>query len=637
MARILVLGFCAALSLPAAEPADDIRQNLQKGLLEQEVNANPAAAEVYYSNAIKSFDAVRKMAGTALLRLAETKLSLGKTNEAGMLFERVAREFSDIPELVKSAGTPSNKSSRVPSLTNEELEMERLKTLLVKTPDAIFTGSPNEQPEFFKYVASGNTNVIAYLLANGGSVSLRNSSGETPLHKAAESGQKQMAEYLLKMGADVNALDNGKATPMHFAIGKNRLLVVQTLLQNGADPNAFASYFQNFGSAVSALGLAQNFNFFPIRDELLKHPKIDCTLPMRGSASALEIAIIQFSAELLKLFLETKPDIRKPIPQNERGETYLHFAVKRINLEATQILLEHGADPNQTNYYGSTPMDLAFDGFGENPSDLAPDEKRAAIREVLQQKGGRYRARLMGLFYYESRPNRGLPGVPIPGQTLNDIQHYGFQMNRGSFWLQDDVSLLEFLFINAAERHENLGTSSYNFQTGTHIPFRFQISRLNPDHSETTIIILAEDLINGTNCPTFRLQWGDRVSKFVLPYLSPQDDLLLAGQIRSLNDCLRKTILLKKGDEVKNINLDFISKDSLTTPPYQYSFLGDGEFLNFPQVRDPRDKFRTIIVRQISPFTGVRRELQLSSKDVRPDSIYGKLMLRDGDEVEIIE
>ena len=57
--------------------------------------------------------------------------------------------------------------------------------------------------------------------------------------------------------------------------------------------------------------------------------------------------------------------------QNEDGDTALHWAMRagRIAMRAVQVLLENGARPATLNHRFRRPVDVAADGFPDNPFD----------------------------------------------------------------------------------------------------------------------------------------------------------------------------------------------------------------------------------------------------------------------------
>jgi|GEM_PF-2265252 len=97
---ILVLALSATR---AAEP--EARKQLQEGLFEEEVNRNLKSAMKHYLALLDAYDANRKIAATAVIRLGECYRKLGRTNDAVSLFNRVTREFSENTNLVATATT----------------------------------------------------------------------------------------------------------------------------------------------------------------------------------------------------------------------------------------------------------------------------------------------------------------------------------------------------------------------------------------------------------------------------------------------------------------------------------------------------------------------------------------------------
>jgi ankyrin repeat protein len=92
---LCLLVFALLAAALTARAADDLSATLQRGLFEEEANNNLPAAIKAYEAVINATDAQRKLAGTALFRLAECQRKLGRTNDAVALYQRVLREYAD--------------------------------------------------------------------------------------------------------------------------------------------------------------------------------------------------------------------------------------------------------------------------------------------------------------------------------------------------------------------------------------------------------------------------------------------------------------------------------------------------------------------------------------------------------------
>src|SRR6185503_12802553 len=89
---VVVVALVTALQLPAA---DALTEALQKGLFEEEANQNLEAAIKAYQDVLSRADEQRRVAATALFRLAECYRKQGKTNEAAGGYRRVVRDYAD--------------------------------------------------------------------------------------------------------------------------------------------------------------------------------------------------------------------------------------------------------------------------------------------------------------------------------------------------------------------------------------------------------------------------------------------------------------------------------------------------------------------------------------------------------------
>ncbi|XP_009905215.2 ankyrin repeat and EF-hand domain-containing protein 1 [Dryobates pubescens] len=101
--------------------------------------------------------------------------------------------------------------------------------------------------------ASGNKEVVQYLLEKGADVNATDNFMWTPLHHACYNGHLDIAELLVKAGAAVDAPAAGNATPLMRAIEICRLDIVYFLISAGADVQTVNSNGKN------ALDIAQAF------------------------------------------------------------------------------------------------------------------------------------------------------------------------------------------------------------------------------------------------------------------------------------------------------------------------------------------------------------------------------------------
>src|SRR3989442_12192650 len=100
MKSIIFIALALVSSSPLARAVtNDLGTALQRGLFEEEANHNLDAAIQAYQSVINQYDKDRKLAATAIFRLAESYRKQGKTNEAAAQYERVLRDFAAQSEL----------------------------------------------------------------------------------------------------------------------------------------------------------------------------------------------------------------------------------------------------------------------------------------------------------------------------------------------------------------------------------------------------------------------------------------------------------------------------------------------------------------------------------------------------------
>lgn len=353
---LLVLLFAAALA--SSSLGVDADELLRQGLFEEEANRDPAKAAAAYAEVVSHYDGERKLAATAMFRLAEIRSKTGDKPAATALYQRLLAEFPDSDPLAKlsrerlaalgfSASPAPDAAPDIPT-DNEDQELARFR----RKPD--FKGadfnSPLGDPPYkaqtpLIYAASqGWTKLLAYMIDQGAWVDDGRQTGE-PLRAAAANGRREAVELLLARGAEVNKSDGDGWTALHAACLGRHPEIVRLLLDKGADPNAYSP-----------------------REPAEPNPWTpDLPPDMSGwrngpLGTPLQIAIRQDATDVMTSLLDHKAHLDlegPPLPPGAIGSAPLFFALNAGREAAAQLLLARGA---QTSSRDSTALIAAAMG-----------------------------------------------------------------------------------------------------------------------------------------------------------------------------------------------------------------------------------------------------------------------------------
>jgi ankyrin repeat protein len=317
---------------------------------------------------------------------------------------------------------------------------------------------------------NGSAAMIRKLLAAGANPNETYLGGETPLMYAAKNGNPEAVKALIDAKADVNAREKIRGTtPLMWAAEQAHPEAVALLVAAGADVSARSNadtkgnraYLANpvkqrlksaFGAAGDTFGKGGNRgkNGLPSAD-----PDVDIVALADAAAAeaafgrttdrdggmltALVFAARQNCIECARILLDAGADVNQT---TNYGWSPLLTATQNRNYKLAALLLERGANPNLQNHGGWSPLYLATDNRnienGDYPTPKA-DMDHLEFIKLLLAKGADPNIRICGV---RSNPNATLPYEQCVGDSTETRTNFTMQ------WLFEDGATP---FIRAAQ------------------------------------------------------------------------------------------------------------------------------------------------------------------------------------------
>ena len=228
-------------------------------------------------------------------------------------------------------------------------------------------------------IRSGDHAAVRSLIENGADVNAPEADGATLLHWAVRWDDPESVNLLLGAGADADAANAYGVTPLSLACINRSAPLVARLLAAGADPNAATSMGETALMTCARTGNADAVA------ALLAHgsSNVNAREASRGQ-TALMWAVAQGHPNVVRLLIEHGADVHAHtetrsllVSVGGRGDerarelplggfTPLLFAARHGRVESARLLLDAGANVNQTGPDGASALVTAsFSGHGE--------------------------------------------------------------------------------------------------------------------------------------------------------------------------------------------------------------------------------------------------------------------------------
>jgi ankyrin repeat protein len=250
-----------------------------------------------------------------------------------------------------------------------------------------------------KAAASGNQDLVRYLLSQGAQLADKSSTGKAGLYEAVNSGDIPMVQLLLSLGADPNQsrADKISRTPLQLAAEKGNIFLVNLLLEHGADVHETSFYWLRLStSKITTTFQAGILGGNIAVVEALVEAGASPSGSEKGSELqiALQIACDQGSAGMVHLLISKGAEVNVKSKDLRIGKSALASALRSKNYDIIEILLERDADVNvpSKDSSGPTPLQVCVEYHGTDMTERLlnlgadPDDSGALWAAVVQNK-----------------------------------------------------------------------------------------------------------------------------------------------------------------------------------------------------------------------------------------------------------
>jgi len=375
MMKTILLLVCVVVSIAGAQTSKDL---LRDGLFAEESEGDLKTATEKYEALLKAFEKERKVAATALFRLAAVKRKQNDEEGALALYEEFMRKFGSIePQatLVREnylalSGKELSPTKTAPS--EEDLELARLKKLAVSSPD-LFPNLDN----FASLATKGWSKAVTFLLEKGAD----------PNHKgvlvnAVSCGNLAMVNLLLKAGADPNHPNNKSV--LEDAVRRGHWQICETLTKNEVNlPKLSPGILTD--KSIMDLNKKQ-IDFLITHGADPNHITRNWHSRTSGEPVGIPLhdAVRLGKHQFAKLLLESGAQV--DLARESDGIRTLHLACTHQDEEMMKILIAAGADLNSPTLIsddGSNSFPQRYSAMsGQSPLELCGITKTRILIEA---------------------------------------------------------------------------------------------------------------------------------------------------------------------------------------------------------------------------------------------------------------
>jgi len=229
-------------------------------------------------------------------------------------------------------------------------DMTTVRTLLLETGGDVNALGPYETPALHWVIRVRDVDTARMLLEAGADPNLANAYDLQPLHLAIQNKDAAMVRLLLSAGADPNIPDRAGENSLFLAARSGSAEIVQMLLDAGADPEEREPNYDQTPLMVAVRADA------PAVVELLLDTNVDVNAQtVMGEVPRMRLPSENAGSKGVGINRSGIPERGERAPV-AGGKTALMYATRQGDLKLTRMLVEAGADLEQAEANGVTPL-----------------------------------------------------------------------------------------------------------------------------------------------------------------------------------------------------------------------------------------------------------------------------------------
>lgn len=264
-------------------------------------------------------------------------------------------------------------------------DFDSVRALLAERGADVNAPGPYDTPALHWLVRVEELELTRSLLDAGADPNRATSLGLLPLHLAIENGDVDMVELLLESGADPSRPDRTGESPLIMATRAGSAAIVELLLERGVDVEAREpAYNQN------ALMVAARSGAADVTRLLLNHGADANAQAKAGTVPDFRLPATNAGSKGVGIVRGGWPERGERAPV-AGAKTPLLYATRAGDLEQTRMLVEAGANLEQPDENGLTPLLNAI--LNASVANLErPNDRHIDVAHYLIDKGANVNA-----------------------------------------------------------------------------------------------------------------------------------------------------------------------------------------------------------------------------------------------------